>query len=299
MVGPIRDLSGNTPLHFSFFAPNRVFATTASLFSSTPAYSGEIVLALDTGVRYRGLEITAGMWGNIWGTSAAGAGGTGLNNVVEDLSPQLGGDLDANGFNIFLDINNFIDWNVGDVTLRQSANTLTLETDGISRWDTNDSGFRLGGANARVTTILDDGLFAANSNTALATQQSIKTYVDSKQKATIAFIIDGLGSPITAGIKGDLRVGFPCTITKASLLASPIGSVVVDIWKDNYGAFPPTVADSITAAAKPTIVADDQYEDAVLTGWTTAILLGDTLRYNIDSASTVTKLTVLLDVQKG
>jgi hypothetical protein len=46
------------------------------------------------------------------------------------------------------------------------------------RQDISNSGVRLGGANSRVTTILDEDNMASDSATALATQQSIKAYVD-------------------------------------------------------------------------------------------------------------------------
>jgi hypothetical protein len=53
-----------------------------------------------------------------------------------------------------------------------------MQTGGASRLSINDVGVLLGGANARVTTILDEDNMASNSATALATQQSIKAYVD-------------------------------------------------------------------------------------------------------------------------
>ena len=36
------------------------------------------------------------------------------------------------------------------------------------------------------------------------------------------------------------------------------GSIVIDVWKDTYANFPPIVADTITASAKPTLVERDQ-----------------------------------------
>ena len=80
------------------------------------------------------------------------------------------------------------------------------------------------------------------------------------------------------------------------MLADQTGSIVVDIWKDTYGNFPPTVADTITAAAKPTIAAGTKDTDTTLTGWTKAITAGDILRFNVDSAATVTKVTLSLTV---
>lgn len=112
----------------------------------------------------------------------------------------------------------------------------------------------------------------------------------------IAFVIDGGGAPITTGVKGDVHIPFACTIQEATLLADQTGSIVVDIWKDTYTAYPPTVADSITASAKPTLSSAIKSTNTTLTGWTTAIPADSTLRYNVDSVSTVTRVTVSLKV---
>lgn len=118
------------------------------------------------------------------------------------------------------------------------------------------------------------------------------------QIATITFIIDGGGAAITTGIKGDLEIPFACTITRATMLADQSGSIVVDIWKDTYANYPPTVADTITAAAKPTISATTKSQDATLTGWTTSVAAGDTLRFNVDSITTCQRVTLSLRVTK-
>jgi hypothetical protein len=116
---------------------------------------------------------------------------------------------------------------------------------------------------------------------------------------TINFIIDGGGEVITAGIYGDINLQSPYTITGVSLLADQAGSIVVDIWKDTYANFPPTVADTITASAKPTLSSAIKSTDSTLTGWTTAIATGDILRINVDSATTVTRVTLSLKVKRA
>ncbi len=70
----------------------------------------------------------------------------------------------------------------GDITNEISFNTATQDfrTNNTSRLDISNSGVRLGGANSRVTTILDEDAMGTNSDTALATQQSIKAYSDTK-----------------------------------------------------------------------------------------------------------------------
>lgn len=113
---------------------------------------------------------------------------------------------------------------------------------------------------------------------------------------TIGIVIDGSGSAITTGIKGDVQVPFACTITAVRMLADQSGSAVVDIWKDTYANYPPTDADTITASAPPTITTATKSEDTTLTGWTTGITAGDILRFNVDSASTIERLTLQLTV---
>lgn len=117
-------------------------------------------------------------------------------------------------------------------------------------------------------------------------------------EASILLVIDGGGSAITTGVKGYIEVPFDCSIQSVRMLADVSGSAVVDIWKDTYANYPPTDADSITASAVPTISASIKSEDATLTGWTTTVSKGDMLGFNVDSASTITKLTVSLLVNR-
>lgn len=121
--------------------------------------------------------------------------------------------------------------------------------------------------------------------------------LDNFQAQTIAFVIDGGGAEIADGVAGDLQIGFACTITGWTLLADQSGSIVVDIWKDTYANYPPTAADSITSAAKPTITAATKGTGSP-TGWITSISAGDTLRFNVDSCNVIQRCTVVLTVQR-
>jgi hypothetical protein len=108
------------------------------------------------------------------------------------------------------------------------------------------------------------------------------------------FIVDGGGAEISTGVKGDVQIPFACTITSVTLLADQSGSIAVDIWKDTYGNFPPTDADSITASAVPTITTATKSTDSTLTGWTKTITAGDILRFNVDNVTTITRFTLSL-----
>jgi hypothetical protein len=117
-------------------------------------------------------------------------------------------------------------------------------------------------------------------------------------EAAIEYVVDGAGSELTTGLKGFLEVPFDCTIITGRLFADTSGSVVVDIWSEPYADYPPTDADSITAAAPLTIVGDVKSEDGLLDGWTIAVSAGDILGFNIDSVSSVTRLTISLTVTR-
>lgn len=113
----------------------------------------------------------------------------------------------------------------------------------------------------------------------------------------LTFTFDGGGSVLTTGAKKVyVTVPVACTIVKNRVLADVSGSIVFDIWKDTYTNFPPAVADTITASAKPTLSSAIKSEDSTLTGWTTAIAAGSVLEVNIDSVSTITKAILTLEV---
>lgn len=112
----------------------------------------------------------------------------------------------------------------------------------------------------------------------------------------ITFTIDGGGSVPSTGVKGDISVPYAATITGVRMLADQSGSAVIDIWKDTYANYPPTIADTITASALPTITTATKSQDTTLTGWTTSISAGDTLRFNLNSISTITRVVLILTV---
>ncbi len=116
-------------------------------------------------------------------------------------------------------------------------------------------------------------------------------------KGTIGITIDGGGSVISTGVAGYIpHVNFAGTIVGAYLIADQSGSIVIDVWND--GAAVPDNADSITAAAPPTLSSAQYSADTTLTGWDTAIAVGDRIGFNVDSATTVTRVTLILDINR-
>jgi hypothetical protein len=113
------------------------------------------------------------------------------------------------------------------------------------------------------------------------------------------FVIDNAGVAITTGVKIDYPVPYNCKITQWELVADVSGSIVLDLWSDTYANFPPTVADTITGAEKPTLSAVQKNTDTSLAagvGW--PLTGGRWLRINVDSATTVTRVTLSLKVER-
>jgi hypothetical protein len=122
-----------------------------------------------------------------------------------------------------------------------------------------------------------------------------------QQKTRAITVVFGTGSAVvTAGLKTYVSCPYTGTITGARLLAVDAsvtsGSIVIDVWKDTYAAFPPVVADSITASAKPTLSSATKSDDTTLTGWTTAVTAGDVFGFTVDSASLVTQVALQLTI---
>ena len=113
----------------------------------------------------------------------------------------------------------------------------------------------------------------------------------------VGITIDGGGSPITTGPKSVVRVPFGGLITRWTLLADQAGSLVIDVWKGPFGASPPTVAETITGPDKPTLISEQQAEHAIPETWVAAVAAGDVIAFNVDSASTITRATLVLDIQ--
>jgi hypothetical protein len=114
---------------------------------------------------------------------------------------------------------------------------------------------------------------------------------------TLGVVIDGAGSVISTGIKSDLLVPYNLRILSWQILADQTGNIQLDIWKDTYSNFPPTVLDSIVASAPPFITSGSKNQSGTLTGWSVNISKDDILRFYVTSASAIKKITLTIKAQ--
>lgn len=112
--------------------------------------------------------------------------------------------------------------------------------------------------------------------------------------ATLLIEIGNGITPIQSGFQFFVPLDHTGSWTGYTLTAKESGSIVLDLWRDTYANFPPTVADTITASAKPTLSSQQKSQATSLPTWTPGFSVGDVLGVNVDSASTLTQVTLAL-----
>jgi len=104
----------------------------------------------------------------------------------------------------------------------------------------------------------------------------------------IEICFDGGGATLTVDKKVDIVAKCAMTITGWTLLADQSGSVAIGVWKDTYANFPPVIADVLVTPAITTAV------KAQASSLNLAVAAGDILRFNINSATTIQRVTLAL-----
>ena len=140
-------------------------------------------------------------------------------------------------------------------------------------------------------SIISDG---TNYQLGACTSLLLSTLSSNSRYRVIGITIDGAGSVITPGPYGFYTAPFSGNITGWSIASNISGSAVVDVWKRNAAI--PTVSNTITASALPTLSSSQYINSTTLTGWTTSVAQGDVIGFNVNSDSTATRLTVQLYV---
>lgn len=257
------------------------------------AQTGSLAPATDAGLTYQATTnvLTAGgfagpLTGDVTGNVSGSSGSCTGNSVTATTATNITTANEASDTTCFLV---FVTAATGDLGAKTNA-ALTLNS---STGAFGATSIELGHAADTTLTRVSAGVIAVEGDNLQRATDVANTKI-----AAIGITIDGGGSAITTGIKGRIEVPFACTINRATLIADQTGSIVVDIWKDTYANYPPVAGDSITASAKPTLSSANKSQDSTLTGWTTSIAAGDVLFFNVDSATTVTQVTLVLKVTK-
>lgn len=130
---------------------------------------------------------------------------------------------------------------------------------------------------------------AAPLNTNVPSEKLVKDTFDNHTHQAYKYfgaVFDGGGSAIAAGKKAYVRVPVTGTIVAAYIMADVSGTISIEVWKDTFSNFPPTVADKISASAPIALSSAQSGEDATLTGWTQTVTAGDVLCFNVSALAT-------------
>lgn len=84
------------------------------------------------------------------------------------------------------------------------------------------------------------------------------------------------------------------TISSVRLISKQTGSLILDVKKANFAAFP--TFSSIVGTNPPTLISANKYEDTSLSSWSPNIDAGDILEFEIVSNSGIKQLEVYLTV---
>ncbi len=110
------------------------------------------------------------------------------------------------------------------------------------------------------------------------------------QQHSISVVIDGGGVAITTGAVGVFpTAAFACTINRVDISADLSGSITVDVWKA-AGAIP-TSGNKISASAPLTLTNSQLSQNGSISGWGTAVAIGDVFGFTVVTVATVTRVT--------
>lgn len=119
------------------------------------------------------------------------------------------------------------------------------------------------------------------------------------EESALVFTLGDNSNVITTGVKMHLRIPFDCEVTRWTLLAMQSGSIVVDVNRfTSLANFDSDTKASITGTDTPDLVADRGDESIALTGWTVVLNQGDILEAEVDSITTIERITLTLRVNK-
>ena len=90
---------------------------------------------------------------------------------------------------------------------------------------------------------------------------------------------------------------YNATISGWTIISNVAGSCEIDVWRGPSYSIP-TIIDTIAGTELPTLSTQQINWNDTLSSWTTSLLVNDVIAFNVNSSSIVTKVTVIIKVDK-
>lgn len=173
----------------------------------------------------------------------------------------------------------------GDVTGPSGSNTVA----------------KINGATLGSTTATSANILVANgtqwvsvavSGDVTITNAGVASVKANLSKASFGITIDGGGVTPTTGSKGYTVIPYNGTITDWYIIGDASGSAVVDLKRSGT---------SIVGGSgnKPTLTSAQRANAAVASWTSTSITANDEIEFNLDSASTLTRINLIIEITKS
>lgn len=155
----------------------------------------------------------------------------------------------------------------------------------------------LSGNSANITNLSANTITSGGTN--LSTLFSPISQSATTQYGSFGVTVDGSGGVVTTGNKGYVTIPYSGTIYGWDIIGNVSGSCIIDVYKSTLELFPPTSANTITGNQKPTLTNQIINRNDSLTGWTTTISTNDIISFTILSATTLTRITLIIKTIKN
>lgn len=148
-----------------------------------------------------------------------------------------------------------------------------------------------------TTTMTFTGSVFSTSTGTLKSSAGIVSVSTYALVGSIGISFDGAGSSIVAGSTRAITIPYDCTISSWTVLADQSGSISVDVKRSTFAGYP-SISSLVGSGNKPSLTSV-QKNAATPSSWTvTYINAGDSVAFVVDSASTITWVSVILWVTK-
>ena len=112
---------------------------------------------------------------------------------------------------------------------------------------------------------------------------------------TVNYVIDSGSLPMQTGDKGKLTIDVTGVIEQIRVLSDQTGDITFEIEKTTFADYPNF--STMTGGNRVQLTNTDKYFDDVLNNWTSTIVAGDILRFNVISVNNIRRILISLKLK--